>query len=61
MLGYSARNLRTYLDLSPRDIAKLAKVSPRTVELLERDQPVKLDDRRKIMAVLYTEKAARFA
>ena len=61
MLGHSARNLRTYLGLSPRYIAKLANVSNSTVGLLERELPVRLDDRRKIMAVLYLEKASRSA
>lgn len=61
MLGFYARSLRVYLGLSPKELAKLAKVSPKAVDLLECNQPLQLDDKRKIMAELYKRKASNFA
>ncbi|MFC2007056.1 hypothetical protein ACFLVB_00410 [Chloroflexota bacterium] len=61
MLGIYARNLREYLELSPKEVAKLAKVSSQAVDLLEREQPVQLDEKRRIIAALYQKKASRFA
>ena len=61
MLGYYARNLRTYLELSPKELAKLAKVSTKAVDLLEHNQPLHGDDKRKIITELYKRKASKFA
>ena len=60
MLGFWARNLRTYLELTQKDLAKLAKVSPKAVDLFESNQPLPLDDKRKILTQLYMRKARRF-
>jgi len=60
-LGFLARNLRIYLDLSQREVAKLAKVSPKSVDLLEHNQPLTLDEKRKIMKELYLRKASKFS
>jgi DNA-binding XRE family transcriptional regulator len=60
-LGFLARNLRIYLDLSQNEVAKLAKVSPKSVDLLEHNQPIILDDKRKIMKELYLRKASKFS
>ena len=59
-LGFLARNLRIYLDLSQKEVAKLAKVSPNSVDLFEHNQPVPLDDRRRILKELYMRKASKF-
>ena len=61
MLDYYAKSLRIYLELSPKELAKLAKVSPKSVELFERGEPLQLDDKRRIMAALYLRKAKTFA
>ena len=61
MQGYYAKNLRNYLELSPKELAKIAKVSPKSIELLEHDEPLRLDDKRRIMAALYLIKARNFA
>ena len=61
MLGFYARTLRTYLGLSPKELAKLAKVSPKAVDLFEHNQLIQRDDKRKIMAELYKRKASSFA
>ena len=56
MLGFHAKSLRTYLELSPRELAKLANVSPKAVDLFERNEPLQLADTNKIMAELYKRK-----
>ena len=61
MLGFYARSLRTYLELSPKELAKSARVSPKAVDLLERNQPLQPDDKLKIMAELYKRKVDKFA
>ncbi len=61
MLGYYAKSLRTYLELSPKELAKIARVSTKAVDLLERNQPLQPDDKLKIMAALYKRKASKFA
>ena len=58
-LGFWARNLRIYLELTQKELAKLAKVSPRAVDLLEHNQPLPLDDKRKILKELYAMKVRR--
>ncbi len=61
MLDYYAKSLRTYLELSPKEVAKLAKVSPESVELFERGDPLRLEYKQKILAVLYMRKASKYA
>jgi len=60
MLGFWARNLRIYLELSQKELAKLAKVSPKAVDLFESNQPLPLEDKRKILTELYARKANKF-
>ena len=60
MLGYYARSLGAY-ELSPKELAKFPKVSTKAVDLLERNQPLQRDDKRKIMTELYKRKASNFA
>lgn len=61
MLGYYAKSLRTYLELSPKELAKLANVSKKAVDLLEQNQPLQRDDKRKIIAELYKIKSKTFS
>lgn len=61
MQGYWVRSLREHLELSQKELAKLAKVSPKAVDLLEHDQPLPSDDRHKIITQLYAKKASKFA
>ena len=61
MLCYYAKSLRTYLNLSPKQLAKLANVYAKSVELMESGAPVQLGDKRKIMAALYMRKANNYA
>jgi len=55
-----ARNLRINLELKQNELAKLAKVTPKAVDLLENNQPLPLGDKRKILAMLYAKKASKF-
>jgi transcriptional regulator with XRE-family HTH domain len=59
-LGSWARNLRMDLELSRKEIAGLAKVSTKSVDLLENNEPLILDNKRRILAALYLQKAKRF-
>lgn len=60
MLGSWAKNLRIYLELSQKEVAKLAKVSLKSVDLFENNEPLPLDDKRKILRELYAEKVNKF-
>ena len=51
-----AKKIRMDLNLSKKEIAKLAKVSVKSVDLLENDEPLRLDCKLKILAALYREK-----
>ena len=59
MYGLWARNLRIHLELSQKELAKLAKVSPKAVDLLEHNEPLPLEEKRRILAQLYAEKARK--
>ena len=59
MQGYWARSLRMYLELSQKKLAKIAKVSPKAVDLLENNQPLRLEEKQKILTQLYAEKARK--
>ena len=61
MRGNYAKSLRTYLGISLKDLAKLANVSPKSVTLLESNQPLQLEDKIRILAQLYKRKAVNFA
>ena len=58
MQGYYVRSLRRHLELSQKELAKLAKVTTKTVDLLENNQPLPLDDKREILSQLYAKKPA---
>ena len=60
MQGYYVRSLRRHLELSQKELAKLAKVSPEAVDLFENNQPLPLDDKRKILSQLYARKCSKF-
>jgi transcriptional regulator with XRE-family HTH domain len=59
MHGYLARNIRTQLGLDQKELAKIANVSRTAVNMFEKDEPLKLLDRQKILARLYAEKAKK--
>ena len=59
-IGYWARNLRLYLGLSQKEIAKRAKVPQKSVDLLEDNLPIQLDEKRRILRELYAIKASNF-
>ena len=59
MQGYWVKSLRTHLELSQKELAKLAHVSPKAVDLFEHNQPLPLDDKRKILSQLYAQKASK--
>ena len=59
MQGYYVRSLRRHLELSQKWLAKLAKVSSKAVDLLENNQPLPPDDKRKILSHLYAKKAIK--
>ena len=59
MHGYLARNIRMQLGLDQKGLAKIAHVSRKAVDLLENNEPLKLGDKRKILAHLYAEKAKK--
>jgi len=60
-LGYWARSLRTHLELSQKEIAKLAKVPLKSVNLLENNEPLPLEEKRKILKELYSIKINKFS
>ncbi len=57
--GYKVKNLRVSQGLTQRELAGIAKVSPKAVDLLEQDQPLPLDDKRKILTELYARKMSK--
>lgn len=59
MYGYLAKNIRTQLGLKQKELAKIAHVSRKTINMLENNEPLKLGDRQKILAHLYAEKAKK--
>jgi len=61
MQGFWVRSLRTHLELSQKELAKLAKVSTKAVDLLEKGQALPLEEKRKILAQLYAEKARKMS
>ncbi|OGO23837.1 MAG: hypothetical protein A2144_09370 [Chloroflexi bacterium RBG_16_50_9] len=60
MLGLYAKNMRIYLDLTQKELAKRAKVSPKYISSLEREQPLPLREKRKILSLLYAERAKKW-
>ena len=57
--GYKVKNLRVSQGLTQRELAGIAKVSPKAVDLLEQNQPLPLDDKRKILTELYARKISK--
>jgi DNA-binding XRE family transcriptional regulator len=60
-LGFWAKSLRTDLELSQKDIAKLASVPLKSVDLLENNEPLPLNEKRKILKELYSKKVNKFS
>ena len=60
MMGVQVRDLRVYLELTEKELAKIAKVSTKAVYLFEHSQPMPLDDKRKILTVLYARKIGKY-
>jgi DNA-binding XRE family transcriptional regulator len=61
MLGFYARNLRMHLELTQKELAKLAQVSSKAVDMFENNQPLPLEEKRKILTQLYAEKARKLS
>jgi transcriptional regulator with XRE-family HTH domain len=59
-LGCWAKSLRTHLELSQKEIAKLAGVPLKSVDLLENNEPLPLEEKRKILRELYLIKTNKF-
>lgn len=57
MLGYKARRLRIAQHLTQREVAEKAGVSVEAVVLLERNLPLPLDFKRRILRELWAQKA----
>jgi DNA-binding XRE family transcriptional regulator len=60
MLGIRGADLRIHLEMTPKELARLAGVSAKAVYLFEHDQPVLADDRRKILTALYVRKIGKY-
>jgi transcriptional regulator with XRE-family HTH domain len=54
--GFKAKKLRTSNHLTRRELAKIAGVSPDEINLFERNLPVPLDARRRILKELWARK-----
>ena len=59
LLGHKVKYLRIAQGLTQRELASIAKVSLKAVDLLEQNQPLPLDDKRKILIELYARKISR--
>lgn len=59
MYGQLAKTLRIQLNLKQKELAKMAKVSKRSVQLFENNEPLVLAEKRKILSQLYAEKAKK--
>ena len=57
-LGYQALILRLSQKLTQQELANLADVSQREVYLFERNLPVNLDIRRRLLKVLWAKKVS---
>ena len=56
LMGFWAKNLRNYLDLTQNELARLASASPKSVDLLEKNEPLPLEEKRRILTELYVRK-----
>lgn len=59
MDGYLARNIRKQLGLNQKELAKMANVSRKEIDTFEKNEPLKLLDKQKILARLFAEKAKK--
>ena len=59
MDGYLARNIRKQLGLNQKELAKMANVSRKEIDTFEKNEPLKLLDRQKILARLFAEKTRK--
>jgi transcriptional regulator with XRE-family HTH domain len=58
-IGFKSRKLRISKLLTQRELAEIAGVSVEEVDLFERNLPVKLDARRRILKELWAVKAQK--
>ena len=56
-LGFKARRLRVAQLLTQLELADMAGISQEGVDLLERNLPVTLDTKRKLLKILWARKA----
>ena len=56
--GAWARNVRMVLQLTQQELADMCGISPEEVDLFERNLPVKLDARRKLLKELWASRNA---
>ena len=55
-----ARDLRLNLELTQKELAKLAGVSAKAVDLFEHGLPLTLGEKRQILAELYTRRINKY-
>ncbi len=55
-LGFKARKLRVFLQLTPQELANIAGVTTEEVDLFEHNLPVRLDAKRKLLKELWARK-----
>ena len=58
-VGSQVRKLRVSCNLTPQQLAEAAGVTTEEVNLLEQDQPVKLDSKRKVFKELWARKVKK--
>lgn len=58
-VGFKARELRCFLRLTQQELANLAGVSAREVNLFEHYLPVRLDAKRRLLKELWGRKAGK--
>jgi len=58
-VGFKARRLRLSHLLTQRELADMAGVSPEEVNLFERNLPIPLDAKRRILKELWARKAKK--
>ena len=59
LLGHRVKHLRVSQGLTQRELARIAKVSPKAVDLFEQNQPLPLYDKLKILIELYARKISK--
>lgn len=56
LMGLWVKNVRTSVNLTQKQLAKIARVSTRSVKSLEMNLPLTLEDKRRILTQLYIRK-----